>query len=449
MAAAPNWTLVSICSPPALKRGPISNCTIIITILCNAATLPPPSSSATSMQQTQELPAELVNAIFERCSQDMLKDLSITCQRFRDIAHSILFRKIFVCVDALESDTDAYYKARFLEESPHIVQHVKVVHVWIASGFYIESSCAILAQLRHRTIHELDVDVALHVTRSGPFDELVIKMCKSPCLQKLTLGNYPPSRALASLQTSLSHLKLALQPQQAPAQWAQPERGRCASLDSLGFVWDRPFPSPGLEITLRIFSQILHFLDEDRSRVDLRQLRSFHMPIQMGKVIHGVSECRAVLARCQYTLQTLSLVIDFPRDRSINLPPLDSVLVGIEVLSQLRTFEVKAAGRMEHSIRWVHAQLNAASSHCLNLQTVDFFVVTGDVTIHEPHTSVWGRLDALLSDRKGFPHLRAVNVRLDMRTLSWLSVGVRVSTSEIVAKMPRLTEAGMLRVDHM
>jgi hypothetical protein len=268
------------------------------------------------MQRTQDLPSELVKIIFEQCSQDALKNVSLANKRFRDVAQPILFRKVSVrSASFLPHSVNASKRTEFFRTSPHVVQLIRVVQIWI--GSHLKPATDFLALLQHETIQALSLGIAPSVKTTDEFNNLVVKICKSPCLQRLTvLANYPPSLVLASVQPSLKHLKLALQPLEDPSCWARPKRSLPATLDSLGFVWDRPAPRTSFGSVPEwkdVVAQVQHFLEEDRSKVDLRRLKSLLMPIQMGSGIgtgvEGVSECRAILSRCWETLETLSLVM--------------------------------------------------------------------------------------------------------------------------------------------
>lgn len=428
------------------------------------------------MQRTQELPAELVKIIFEQCSQATLKDVSLACHRFRDIAQAILFRQISVGSEVLRrQNRQASKRVEFLRESPGVVKLIRAVQIWIGTEFQLKSSTDVLTLLQHETIQEFELGTASGVKTTVEFDNLVIKMCKSPCLRVLKLANYPPSHVLASIQPSLKHLRLVLHPSVEPSRWAQPERSLAVTLDSLGFLWKRPAPRFGPGTPSHqwrdVAPQVRHFLNEDQSKVDLRRLKSLQMPVQMGSGIgtgvHGVSECRAIVAQCRESLESISLVMECRLllfvtshgtmlmdlavgDWSSTLPALgawDTVLIGFEKLPRLQNLRVEATGFMEHILHWIYTQLREVTSEHNNaLQTLDISIINRHLKTQVPYTFVWTVLDTILSDRKRFPLFRAIDIRLVQFGLWSLTVDPRVIVNEIVVRMPRLTKSGMLIV---
>ncbi|KAH6887806.1 hypothetical protein BKA70DRAFT_1573296 [Coprinopsis sp. MPI-PUGE-AT-0042] len=379
------------------------------------------------MQRT--LPAELVKFILELCAEGTLKDASLASRQFRDIAQPIVFRTIFVRVRVLRPAGEAYQKAMFLQGSPHIVKFIRVVRIWIGSESHITPANTIIAQLRHKGVEELELDIAPSVQTTRTFDDFIIKMCKSSRMQRIALRNYSRSRILSSLRPSLKDLKVCLWPLEDASRWPRPRRTDPIVLESLCMVWEPPAPSPYVGQDppqfLQAVPQLLHFLDKDRSKFDLSRLKYLQIPIHIGiwteKVNHGVSECRAVLSQCQDTLERLSLIMEW--ELSTDLPPLDAwdtVSLDIGNLPRLQIFEIKVTGWMEHALHWVYAQLRAASCTNIPFDTLTISITNRDVIrTQRPYTAVWHRLDVMLADRQLFPHLRVMNIFLEEPISRW------------------------------
>jgi hypothetical protein len=134
------------------------------------------------------------------------------------------------------------------------------------------------------------------------------------------------------------------------------------------------------------------------------------------------------------------------------LPPLnawDSISIGIEKFPRLQNLEFEATGYMEHIIHWIYNQLRAVSLEGNNpLQTLDISIINKHIKTQRPYTVVWAALDAMLSDRKRFPWLRFMDIRLVRLGLWSLTVDPTVVAREIVGRMPRLTKMGILKVHH-